>query len=155
MSTQSMDPKIVSLFEGDSTYEKEWSNSILREIGIWDNLLQFAQIRDPLWKIILEYLQVKFPKFAPTSKGRFDGGCGHLAHIIFTQHILAVPDSTAYKYWICQDCIFKQINMIELDDIFSDHLHIAKKRSSWIVNPHIKNLCLWLGFINFDRALIY
>lgn len=135
--------------------QKEWNDLMMETLGLSDNLMQIYGISYSLWRIILNYLEIKFDDILEGINGKhiticncyglsFHFKCGNFTYSMCHQHLsknIGLDD----KY--IEDVLLRQIGFTS--NIMSIRLDISECPISF------QNSMSWLGVLDFDMLIIY
>ena len=146
----------VKIFPPDfSDSYKKWNKLILKEIGILDNLLS-DYMNNNLWNIILDYLQIPFPKIninENTANRDISISCKYCINYVKTPDKLGYFNFRSYNHYIycaiCKSCLFDNECT---DENFKKYCNksINIRASMVKIRRQYSNMLLWLGLIDFD-----
>ena len=147
--------------------EKEWKKLIMESVGLskYRNLLLSNGLSDPLWNIIMDYVQISPPKINRIEKTdycslRYDNivKICDLCDIKYDDLLFIaysyIRDKYRDKYIcyssICKTCFYKNIPRNNKINDMLDYSHKYIK-FSYKTSATWHNMLVWLGFVDFDH----
>lgn len=137
--------------------QKHWNKMMLRYIGVEKNLLSAYNISNPLWNIILTYLEIKFNDnvyklFSPR-------------HLYVCYHTGLTMDFSYcnFNYRVCVKCLSRMVNLDYNPEMITfmgqihnfDNKYVGRLTKMSTFPANFRRIIAWLGLSDFDNIYIY